>query len=174
MTDDALKALADSMADIRQEQEGSTSGRERAIQQYSDWLTSEAVAAFKKIEQVLQDDGATVKITGPGQHPPALGIQAVYGEQDAPTFAYILRLRPDADRPLVMREYTVPTKPHDGGSGRKTETKEYPFFDEQTDGRSNHAPEITEADIINDFTKLFTAHRKRDWPKSPVRQTARS
>lgn len=166
MTDDPLKALSDSMSSIRREKEASETDRERICREYDAWLTSTAADAIHKIAKRLKADGATVRTAGPAGNPPIVAIEAVY--QGEPTFSYYLKLHPNTgtERAFVMRQYTAFNADYPVSGDGWTKQEEYAFFDEHAPGgRRNHAPEITEADIFADFTKLFTAHRQRDWPR---------
>lgn len=166
MTDDPLKALTDSMSEIGRQKEGSMSAGDKVVKEYTDWVNTVPVSAFRKLKKVLADGGAVVRVTEPAQNPPAIGIELRYG--DEPTFRYVLRLHPKTgtERAFVMRQATVPNKRYAIEGGSQVEQRSWAFFDDNVPGsRWNHAPEITEIDIINDFQSLLTEHRKRDWSK---------
>ena len=175
MSDDALMGLNDSLASIRQQEQETLTGNELVKQQYGKWAKTVALPALKKIQRSLQADGATTKLTEAKGHTPAVGIQVADPGSGQPGFQYMLYLHENTgtERAFVMKLHTVPNRDY-GALGREDEDmalREQAMFWNENEGEPyNHAPDITETHIIEDFTREFTAYRQYPWPKPIARQ----
>ncbi len=163
MMDDPLAGLAEGLAARNQAQGQSASGVARIKQDFDDWLYTVAASAFGKIKETVEASGATTQdeeaeVNGSER----LGV-SVY-RPGSPKASYVLYLHPNTGtaRAFVMKRVHEFDADASSSAGRRPmKTEAYPFFDENTDARTNDARWITEDDIIRDFTEYYLAHRDR-------------
>lgn len=163
--DDALKGFRDAVEERKREDKSTENAKLGIIKQYEEWLKGVAVPTLETLRRELEEAEAgtevEVVLIEPYGNPLIAGIEVI--KPSKPKFVYRLNLhdRTGSERAFVMKERTAKNydwRPDDNRS-KRTQLENPAFFNERSDGRRNHAPEITSEDIIADFQRDYLAHR---------------